>query len=155
LAGMLLYAGGIYSGFRWLGEGIFGTPEALALLIPMVVILTYKWRRQESPLGERVLVVAIEGFESMMNYLANTLSFLRVAAFSLNHVALAVAVFTMAEMMGTLGHWLTIVLGNLFIIVLEGAIVTIQVLRLEYYEGFSRFFSGDGREFKPLRYELR
>ncbi|MCP4041580.1 MAG: ATPase, partial [Gammaproteobacteria bacterium] len=47
LAGMLLYAGGIYSGFRWLGEGIFGTPEALALLIPMVVILTYKWRRQE------------------------------------------------------------------------------------------------------------
>ena len=33
--------------------------------------------------------------------------------------------------------------------VLEGAIVAIQVLRLEYYEGFSRFFSGDGREFEP------
>jgi V/A-type H+-transporting ATPase subunit I len=35
--------------------------------------------------------------------------------------------------------------------VLEGAIVAIQVLRLEYYEGFSRYFSGDGREFAPLR----
>ena len=42
------------------------------------------------------------------------------------------------------------VLGNLFIVILEGAIVTIQVLRLEYYEGFSRFFSGDGRAFSPL-----
>jgi V/A-type H+-transporting ATPase subunit I len=45
------------------------------------------------------------------------------------------------------------VLGNLFILVLEGAIVTIQTLRLEYYEGFSRYFSGDGTEFRPLRLE--
>jgi V/A-type H+-transporting ATPase subunit I len=49
------------------------------------------------------------------------------------------------------GHWITVVLGNLFIMVLEGAIVTIQALRLEYYEGFSRFYSGDGQEFKPLK----
>jgi V/A-type H+-transporting ATPase subunit I len=47
----------------------------------------------------------------------------------------------------------TVVLGNLFIIVLEGAIVAIQCLRLEYYEGFSRFFSGRGKPFKPLRVE--
>jgi vacuolar-type H+-ATPase subunit I/STV1 len=48
---------------------------------------------------------------------------------------------------------LTVVLGNLFILVLEGAIVTIQALRLEYYEGFSRFYSGDGYEFRPLTLE--
>jgi len=152
IAGLLLYGGGIFAGFRWLGEGVFGITETLALLIPLSVIMHYKWRRLESPLGERVLVVSVEGFESIMNYLANTLSFLRVAAFSLNHVALAVAVFTLANMMDTTGHWITVVLGNLFIIVVEGAIVTIQVLRLEYYELFSRFFSGDGRRFKPLRY---
>jgi V/A-type H+/Na+-transporting ATPase subunit I len=51
----------------------------------------------------------------------------------------------------TAGHWLTITLGNVVIIVLEGAIVAIQALRLMYYEGFSRFFSGDGTEFVPLR----
>jgi len=45
---------------------------------------------------------------------------------------------------------MTVVLGNLFNLVLEGAIVGIQTLRLEYYEGFSRFFSGDGRAFRPL-----
>ena len=39
------------------------------------------------------------------------------------------------------------------ILVLEGAIVAIQVLRLEYYEGFARFFRGDGRPFRPLKLE--
>ena len=48
------------------------------------------------------------------------------------------------------GHWLTIIFGNIFILVLEGAIVAIQVLRLEYYEGFSRYFGGNGYLFKPL-----
>ncbi|HEX9179886.1 MAG TPA: hypothetical protein VF859_05795, partial [Burkholderiales bacterium] len=66
-------------------------------------------------------------------------------------VALFLAVFTIANMLGTAGHWITVILGNLFVLVLEGAIVAIQILRLEYYEGFSRFFSGDGREFHPLR----
>jgi V/A-type H+/Na+-transporting ATPase subunit I len=85
-----------------------------------------------------------------MAYVSNTLSFLRLAAFSLNHVALFIAIFTVADMLQTAGYWMTVVLGNLFILVLEGAIVGIQTLRLEYYEGFSRFFSGDGRAFRPL-----
>ena len=61
------------------------------------------------------------------------------------------AVFTLASGLDAAGHGITIVLGNVIIIVLEGAIVAIQALRLMYYEGFSRFFSGDGREFMPLR----
>ncbi|MBU1664485.1 MAG: ATPase, partial [Gammaproteobacteria bacterium] len=89
--------------------------------------------------------------ETGINLFANTLSFMRVAAFSLNHVALALAVFTIANGLGTTGHWLTLFLGNVVIIVLEGGIVAIQALRLMYYEGFSRFFSGDGTEFVPLK----
>ena len=46
---------------------------------------------------------------------------------------------------------MTLVLGNVFMIVLEGGIVLIQVLRLEFYEGFARYFSGDGHAFTPLR----
>jgi V/A-type H+-transporting ATPase subunit I len=100
--------------------------------------------------GERLIVVIIEGFDFIMNFVSNTLSFMRVAAFSLNHAALAIAVFTLANAMDLFGHWTAVVLGNIFIMVLEGAIVGIQVLRLEYYEGFARFFSGDGRAFQPL-----
>jgi len=150
LAGLLFYAGAIYSLYHSF-QGHFGALELAAVVIPMAAILAYKWHENRGPFGERVLVVLIEGFETVMGYFANTLSFLRVAAFSLNHVALFLAVFTIANMMGTAGHWITVTIGNIFVLVLEGAIVAIQVLRLEYYEGFSRFFSGDGREFRPLR----
>ncbi len=150
LAGMLFYLAVLYGAYQRVSQGRFGLLETLLIVVPLGAILGYKWHENRIPLGEKILVVLIEGFETVMAYVANTLSFLRVAAFSLNHVALAIAVFTLANMMGQTGHWITVVLGNIFILVMEGAIVAIQVLRLEYYEGFSRFFSGDGREYRPL-----
>jgi len=137
--------------YMWVeGVGSWLWP-ALPALIGLGSLIAYKWRTTGGALGERTLVVIIEAFESVTSYLANTLSFLRVAAFSLNHVALAIAVFTLANSLEGTGRVLTVVIGNVFIIALEGAIVAIQVLRLEYYEGFSRFYRGDGREFTPLR----
>ena len=44
-------------------------------------------------------------------------------------------------------NWFIIILGNIFVMGLEGLVVGIQVLRLEYYEMFSRFYKGSGREF--------
>ena len=34
---------------------------------------------------------------------------------------------------------------------MEGLIVGIQVLRLEFYEVFSRFYDGDGIAFEPVK----
>ncbi len=150
ISGILLYLGGFYAAQQWMLYDIFEYDQQLAVLLPLFIILGYKWIINKLSFGERFLVTLIEGLESVINYLANTLSFLRVAAFSLNHAALAIAVFTLANMIDNPAHWLVIILGNLFIVIVEGAIVTIQVLRLEYYEGFSRFFSGDGRAFHPL-----
>jgi V/A-type H+-transporting ATPase subunit I len=99
---------------------------------------------------EKFLVGVIGGLEIAMGYISNTLSFLRVAAFTLNHAALGLAIFAIADLMGD-GYWLTVVIGNIFIIVMEGAIVLIQTMRLEYYEGFSRYYFGDGREYIPLK----
>ncbi|OQW92514.1 MAG: hypothetical protein BWK79_14460 [Beggiatoa sp. IS2] len=154
-AGILLLLGGFYAIKQWMTTGLFESHQQLATLLPLAMILGYKWHENKLPFGERLLVTFIEGFESIINYLANTLSFLRVAAFSLNHVALAIAVFTLADMLDTTGQIITIILGNVFIIGFEGAIVTIQILRLEYYEGFSRFFKGDGRAFRPLTIGLK
>ena len=154
LAGLTLYLALLAAGWQWSSGGSLTRWHLASLALPLAAILIWKWRRLEAPLGERLLVVAIEGFETFMNYVSNTLSFLRVAAFGLNHVALALAVFALAGMMQTTGHWITVILGNLFIVLMEGAIVVIQVLRLEYYEGFSRFFRGDGRPFQPLRLTL-
>lgn len=147
---------GLYLGLLWgvynLSQGAgFGSLPGLLSLGALLALAGYKWLEIEASPGERLMVVVVESFETITGYVSNTLSFLRVAAFSLNHVALAVAVFTLAEMMGPTGHWLMIIFGNLFILVLEGAIVAIQALRLEYYEGFSRFYAGDGKEFTPLQ----
>lgn len=135
-------------------SGHFGVVPATLSIITLLTLLAFKLIETQATPGERMLVATIETFETLTGYISNTLSFLRVAAFSLNHVALAIAVFTLADMMEGTGHWLMVIGGNLFILILEGAIVTIQALRLEYYEGFSRFFSGDGKEFTPLTLSL-
>ena len=153
LAGLLFYLAAFYSAYQVAVNGRFGWLEALVMAAPMAVIVRFQWRQSSGGLVERILVVFIEGLEHVISNVSGTLSFLRVAAFSLNHIALAAAVFAIAGMLGSFGHGVTVVLGNIFIIVLEGAIVAIQCLRLEYYEGFSRFFNGKGRAFEPLKFE--
>jgi len=155
IAGLLFYLGSFYALKQWMLTQQFTSEQLMMMAVPLMIILAYKGYEHKMPLTERLLVTLIEGLESIINYLANTLSFLRVAAFSLNHAALAIAVFTLADMVSAPANGLVIILGNIFIIVLEGFIVTIQVLRLEYYEGFSRFFSGDGRAFQPLTPGIR
>ena len=152
VASALLYLSVLYGLYNYYTDGRFGIAAAVVSAAALLALLVYKLIQTRASPGERLLVALIETFESLTSYASNTLSFLRVAAFSLNHVALAVAVFTLADTMVSLhAHIITVVCGNLFILVLEGAIVTIQALRLEYYEGFSRFYSGDGLEFRPLR----
>jgi V/A-type H+-transporting ATPase subunit I len=150
LTGLVLYlasARGLYGLFTGTG---FGADNGLIALMAMVIVAAYSWAETRVSTGERLLITVIETLETATKLFANTLSFLRVAAFSLNHVALALAVFTLAAGLPAAGHWLTILLGNVVIIVLEGGIVAIQALRLMYYEGFSRFYSGRGIEFTPL-----
>lgn len=151
LVNLIFYLALVWGGVRLATIGDFGTWPALLVIGALALLAVHGWRHLDVPVGEKVLVVFIETLETIIGYLSNTLSFLRVAAFSLNHVALAIAVFTLAGMMDTFGHVVTIILGNVFMIVLEGGIVLIQVLRLEFYEGFARYFSGDGHEFTPLR----
>ena len=92
-----------------------------------------------------------EMFEVLLSYLSNTLSFLRVGAFAVSHAAMMEVVLMLAGAEnGGSPNWLVIILGNLFVCGMEGLIVGIQVLRLEYYEIFSRFYKGSGREFRPF-----
>jgi V/A-type H+-transporting ATPase subunit I len=161
LAGALFAAGGLFSLILYIAllggmvnlaqGGGFPLVATVMIVITLILLIGYQWLSSDMPYGERIFTTIIETFEIVNGYISSSLSFLRVAAFSLNHVALALAVFTLANTMGTTGYWITLVIGNIFIIVLEGLIVAIQTLRLEYYEGFSRYFYGDGTPFRPLR----
>lgn len=90
-----------------------------------------------------------EVFEILLSFVSNTMSFLRVGGFILSHAGMMVVVVTLNQMAGSAG-WLVMIVGNIFVIGLEGLIVGIQTLRLEYYEMFSRYFQGGGKKFVPV-----
>ena len=62
---------------------------------------------------------------------------------------LLAVVMALGEMFGGVGNVVVLIVGNVFVMCLEGLIVGIQVLRLEFYEIFSRFYSGDGKPYQP------
>lgn len=152
ICGLWLYLSILFT-LLLLAQSQFQTYHLGILLLPILAISIFKWQKGQSikSYAERLLVIMIETYEIVINYLSHTISFLRVAAFTLNHSALAIALFTLADMTNGAGYGVVVILGNLFILVLEGAIVGIQVLRLEYYEGFSRYFKGNGFPFNPIQ----
>lgn len=85
--------------------------------------------------------------ETVISIFSGLLSFIRVGAFAINHVGLFMAFSTMGAMMGGAGNVVMLILGNIVIIGLEGLIVFIQSLRLEYYELFGKYYVGDGKPF--------
>jgi V/A-type H+-transporting ATPase subunit I len=108
--------------------------------------------------GEYGIQNGFEMFEVILSYLSNTMSFLRVGAFVMVHAGLMMVVFILIELVGgvtSIGGIAILVLGNLFVIALEALLVSIQTLRLEFYEMFSRFYSGSGREFTPVLLEKK
>ena len=101
----------------------------------------------------------VELFDDLIRFVANTVSFIRVAAFALSHAALFTAVFSIANVVahekgGGLSYWFVVAAGNVIIILLEGLVVSIQTVRLEYYEFFGKFFRGGGERFKSIDKEL-
>ena len=100
--------------------------------------------------GESPVLNMFEIVHSLLSFLSNTASFVRLAAFALNHVGLSLAVIMLSNMVHTLPggivmKGIVLVLGNLIIL-----IVFIQTLRLEYYEFFGKFYKGGGSAFKPV-----
>jgi V/A-type H+-transporting ATPase subunit I len=98
--------------------------------------------------------------DALISFISNTASFVRLAAFAMNHAGLSMATFMIYDMVhstpgGRFTSLLVLLLGNLLIIGLEGLIVFIQTLRLEYYEFFSKFLTGGGRPFAPVAWKRR
>jgi V/A-type H+-transporting ATPase subunit I len=100
--------------------------------------------------GDYIAQSIFEMFEVILSYVTNTMSFLRVGAFVLVHAGMMMVVFTIAEMCGQIGYIIALIIGNIFVLCLEALLAGIQVLRLEFYELFSRFFSGTGKAFNPV-----
>jgi V/A-type H+-transporting ATPase subunit I len=164
LAGFVLYlsllgllAGSFISGFP-IPRVVFLVTAGVSGLVVMVSeilkhLVQKRWPLIEEGIGTYIIQAVFELFETLISFLSNTLSYVRVGAFAVAHVGLSAVIFILATLVGpthSIGYWIVVAIGTLFIVGFEGLIVGIQTMRLEYYEFFSKFFKGGGLEHKPL-----
>lgn len=162
VAGLLFYVsllGGIALQMG-LGMKVFSTPYVMLLIILPLLIIFLKEPLEHLMMRKKMFPDGFGGFftqgffellEVCLSYATNTISFLRVGGFVLSHAGMMLVVVLLSDMMGSAGSIVVLVIGNLFVMCLEGMIVGIQVLRLEFYEMFSRYFEGNGIEFTSLK----
>ena len=146
-------------GFLLKGKLVISLGLSITLIaIPLLLIL-FKERiesylnQNKSKVKSSIVEKIFELIEMLLNIASNTISFVRLAAFAINHVGLCMAIYILSDMVGGAGSVIVGIIGNIIVIALEGLIVAIQVLRLEYYELFSRFYTGDGKEYIPIEDE--
>ena len=164
LAGIVFYSAtvfGLYSEI-FLAKHVMSTPYIMGLIVfpfiliffsePLTDLVNGEKDWQHESWGGYIVEKLFESIEVLLSYVTNTMSFLRVGAFVLVHAGMMLVVFVLAETVGGFGYWAIVVLGNALVMALEALLVAIQVLRLEYYELFSRFYSGEGRPFEPVKF---
>lgn len=159
LAGLVFYGSAVLCIVLFMTDNALPATAILVVMfvIPLILIALkepimnkIEKKKSEEGVGMFIVQTFFELFELLLSYFSNSLSFVRVGAFAVSHAAMMQVVLMLAGAEhGGFGNPVVIVIGNLFVCGLEGLIVGIQVLRLEYYEMFSRFYKGNGREFVP------
>lgn len=149
---VLVFTGHTMPGTIMLGV-LIGIPLICIILKEPLGRLLKKKRALEEGQGVAMFLIEalVEGFDVVLSYATNTISFVRVGAFALSHAGMMGVVFSLAGASQGNPNILVLILGNILVTGLEGLVVGIQVLRLEYYEMFSRFYKGTGKEFRPFR----
>ncbi len=167
LAGILLYWGIVLTVLPFIG---FGEPILKpGIIIPCMLlpVLLVFLREPLSKLAERrkdwkphggagnfIVSNFFEMFEILLSFMTNTLSFLRVGAYAISHASMMTVVYSLART--DTGHNIVVlIVGNLIVAGIEGLLVGIQVLRLEFYELFGKFYSGEGRPYKPMKIDYK
>jgi V/A-type H+-transporting ATPase subunit I len=169
IAGLALFWYALFIVIRIIKGGHFENYDILVLFILFCVILFFPVVKRvidrkkpvlEDGLLTFVIEIFVETMETASTFFSNTISFVRIGAFALSHAVLSYVVFYFTESMilsgsasGTISAIILMLIGNTIIIVLEGLIVAIQVVRLQYYEFFSKFFFDTGVAFTPFRFK--
>lgn len=166
VAGLVFYSAVLAGAVSMLtgGPNLFTAPYILAFLVLPILVIFLKHPlgklargqkdiKPEDGIGSFVIEGFFELFEVVLSFVTNTLSFMRVGGFIISHAGMMSVVITLTEMMQGSGSIVVLILGNIFVMALEGFIVGIQSLRLEFYELFSRYFEGQGKPYAPVTLE--
>jgi V/A-type H+/Na+-transporting ATPase subunit I len=164
---ILFYIGGVYIiAVYQLNFSAWLSGPILFVIIPFVILVVGKpvylaiSKPKIHATGEHSEMDTVsgrlfEGGDFFTRLLSNTISYSRILALLMAHWALLLAVYSIAGIIGTatvltlILSVVVIVFGNVFVLALEGLIVFIHTLRLHFYEWFSKFYAGTGKEFHP------
>ena len=127
-----------------------GLALVAAALVPLLIGL--RWEAGSGAVAIGVLLIGL--LDALLRLFSNVFSFARLAAFGLMHAAIGHVVLHAAggltgTAIGDLAACLVFAVGWSVAFALEGLVVAVQALRLEYYELFSRVFAREGRAFRP------
>ncbi|NLP25833.1 MAG: ATPase [Clostridiales bacterium] len=159
----LVFFGALITGIAstvFLEDNLFTPIYIIFLLVFPILIMFFRKplgclisgkRFKMGNVGDFISSNFFEVFEFMLGYATNTLSFVRIGGFVFSHAGMMSVVMILSEGVSRGASPIVIIIGNLFVMGMEGLIVGIQVLRLEFYEMFSRFYDGDGRPFEPVK----
>ena len=153
---IILVAGSIMLGF----ELPLLPTILIGVVLPIIIILfkepfgnlvSRKKKLLDMGFGEYFMQSFFELFESILTFFTNTVSFIRVGAFVLVHASMMMVFTSLYDIVGggIIGI-IIMVFGNVFVTVLEGLLDGVQVLRLEFYEMFSRFYEGGGKKYASI-----
>ena len=164
VAGILLYGGVIGIIVAKLQFNV-SVPKALAaviIVVPVIFIFLKEalegvFEGKGFSMGESVseycMVNGFEMFDVFLSYVTNTISHIRLGAFALVHAGMMMVVYQLAGMGGASGSFINtfiLIFGNIFVMAMEAFVVSIQVLRLEFYEMMGRYYDGSGKPFKSV-----
>lgn len=148
--GLALYAGTGLPPLLWVG--LMAVPGLLLFLEgPLGRLVVGERPLLETSRFEYGVSAFFRLFETVVSYVGNSLSFVRLGAFAVAHAGLSQVLFLLADLAGGVWEWPVIVFGTTVLVAFEGLVVGVQAMRLEYYEFFGKFFRGAGIPFKPLR----
>jgi len=143
-AGLVFYSGAVFMAYRVFVQG-FSANGWWLLSLPLVFVVFGR--------GHFGFSTFIELFETLLSYITNTISFVRVGAFAVSHAGMMHVVLQLSQTTTGTRNWLIVILGNVLVLAIEGLLVGIQVLRLDFYEMFNRFYTGGGQKFLPTTRE--
>lgn len=167
VAGLVFYISIVAAaaGTFMFGADMFSPAYVICLLVVPLVVIFFKHPlsnlisgvkpAEKVSVGNFIIENFIELFEAALSFLSNTMSYLRIGGFVLSHAGMMLVVAQLAGT-NTPGAEITVstvivfIIGNLVVMGIEGLLVGIQVLRLEFYEIFNRFYDGSGKDFRPI-----
>ena len=79
-----------------------------------------KKAKTTTPFVEKIFEI----IEMTLSFASNTISFLRLAAFAINHVGLCMAVYLLADMSSGVGNIAIAIIGNIVVIAIDSNSLT-------------------------------